>query len=70
MKKQKYIVLPTSEAGDAFCRADKAVRDYTRKHKRPLSKAEQDELGELLRERARRISAVLGIHVSSIADND
>ena len=70
MKKQKYTVLPPSEAGDAFCRADKAVRDFTRKHKAPLSKAEHDELGELLRERARKISAVLGVHVSSIADKD
>ncbi len=70
MKKQKYTVLPPSEAGDAFCKADKAIRDFTRKHKAPLSKEEHEELGELLRERARKISALLGVHVSSIADND
>lgn len=68
MSKNKYPVLEPSEAGDAFCRADKAIRDFTKAHKAPLSDAEHEELGELLRERARRMSDVLGVHVSSIAD--
>ena len=68
MSRQKYPVLPPSEAGDAFCKADQAIREFTKEHKAPLSEAEHEELGELLRERARRISDVLGVHVGSIAD--
>lgn len=64
----KRIVLPPSEAGDAFSRADQAVRDFTREHKASLTDTEHEELGELLRERARRISDVLGVHVGSVAD--
>ena len=68
MRKRDVHILPPSEAGNAFCRADKAVRDFTREHKGPLTEAEHEELGELLRERARRISDVLGVHVGSVAD--
>ena len=65
---KKYDVLPPSEAGDRYCEADRAVRDFTKSHKAPLSEAEHEELGELLRERARRMSDVLGVHIGSVAD--
>ena len=68
MNKKNFKVLPPSAAGDAFCEADRAIRDYTRKHKAPLTAEEHKELGALLQERAKRMSELLGVHVSSIAD--
>lgn len=68
MGKKDYYTFPPSEAGDRYCEADKAVRDFTKSHKAPLSDAEHEELGELLRERARTMSDLLGVHVGSIAD--
>lgn len=68
MSKRNMNVLPPSEAGDRYCEADRAVRNFTKTHKAPLSEAEHEELGELLRERARRMSDVLGVHVGSVAD--
>lgn len=68
MGKRNIPVLPPSEAGDAFCKADQAIRAFTKSHKRPLTSEEHEELGELLRQRARKMSDLLGIHVASIAD--
>lgn len=53
---------------DDLYNADQAIKRFGREHKIPLSDEEQEELGDLLKARARAISDILGIKVSSVAD--
>lgn len=53
---------------DDLYNADQAVKKFAREHKNLLSDEEHEELGGLLKARARAISDALGVEVSSVAD--
>lgn len=53
---------------DDLYNADQAVRKFTKEHKNPLSEEEHEELGDLLKTRARALSDALGVEVGSVAD--
>lgn len=53
---------------DDLYNADQAVQKFGKEHKIPLSEEEREELGDLLKARARAFSDALGVEVSSVAD--
>jgi small-conductance mechanosensitive channel len=55
---------------DELYNADKKIKSFVENHGKNLSDDERSELGELLDERARALSNVLGVKVGSITGND
>ena len=55
-------------AAKAYSDAQKAISDYAGSHGKKLNETERKEFGELLKNRARAISDLLGVEVGSIAD--
>lgn len=53
---------------DDLYNADQAVKKFGKEHKIPLSEEEREELGDLLKTRARAFSDALGVEASSVAD--
>lgn len=55
---------------DELYNADQAVRSFVKDHENDLNEDEHRELRHLLQDRAKALSNVLGIKISSIADDD
>ena len=62
MKKTHLI----TENNDLFDAQDE-IKDFLKEHKKKLTDEEHDDLGELLNRRAKAMSEVLGVEVSSVA---